>query len=58
MFDRVQSKMGVGYSFTDKLIKRNKGRNSCLIERTIRYKNVRLISQVEQLIDNADLPET
>ena len=69
-FDRVQSKMGVGYSFTDKLIKRTKGRNSCLIEGTMRYENdnsnnkkksdinVRLISQVEQLIDNADLPET
>ena len=61
--------MGVGHSFTDKLIKRTKGRNSCLIERTMRYKNdnsnnkksdinVRLISQVEQLIDNANLPET
>ena len=64
----MQSKIGVGYSFTDKLIKRTKGRNSCIIERTMRYKNdnsnnksdinVRLISQVEQLIDNADLPET
>ena len=29
----------MGYSFTDKLIKRTKGRNSCLIERTMRYKN-------------------
>ena len=38
VFDRVQSKTGVGYSLTDKLIKRTKGRNSCIIERTMRYK--------------------
>ena len=36
--DRVQSKMGVGYSFTDKLLKRNYERNSCIIERIMRYK--------------------
>ena len=39
VFDRVQSKMGVGYSFTDKLIKRSYERNSCIIEKNMRYKN-------------------
>ena len=39
VLDRVQSTMGVGYSFTDKLIIRNYGRNYCIREKNMRYKN-------------------
>ena len=39
VFDRVQSKMGVGLSFTERLIKRNYEIHSCIIERTMQYKN-------------------
>ena len=31
--------MGMGYSFTDKLIKRSYDINSCIIEKNMRYKN-------------------
>ena len=51
----------MGYSFTDKLIKRNYEGNSCIIEIIQQNKsviNVRLICQVDQLIDNTDLPKT
>ena len=37
--DRVQSKMGVGYSFTDKVIKRSYERYSFIIEKIMRYQN-------------------
>ena len=39
VFDRVQSTMEVGYSFTDKLINRSYERNSCIIEKKLQYKN-------------------
>ena len=49
VFDRVQSTMGVGYSFTDKLIKSSYERNFRIIEKNMRYKNDNSSNKTSQI---------